>query len=155
MPIYLFPYHTTKSWCRDLSINATRTRTIYRTILSYLRGNMMMAKSAETCIFYVYWTVHHLHSWIKRDQLDVTCFTISLFNAQHVSDVVSVGCCVYGTPCNIFCHTVHGSNHDLYRKSEKFMKLHLLFKVLQNYGVSKTIKITFCREVASCVQVKI
>ena len=36
---------------------------------------------------YVYWTVHHLDSWIKRDQLDVTCFFISLFNAQHVSDV--------------------------------------------------------------------
>ena len=26
-------------------------------------------------------------SSIKRDQLDVTCFIISLFNAQHVSDV--------------------------------------------------------------------
>ena len=26
-------------------------------------------------------------SWIKRDQLDVTCFIISLFNTQHVSDV--------------------------------------------------------------------
>jgi len=36
---------------------------------------------------YVYWTVHHLDSWIKRDQLDVTCFIISLFNAQHISDV--------------------------------------------------------------------
>ena len=36
---------------------------------------------------YVYWTVHHLGSWIKRDQLDVNCFIISLFNAQHVSDV--------------------------------------------------------------------
>ena len=36
---------------------------------------------------FVYWTVHHLDSWIKRDQLDVTCFIISLFNAQHVSDV--------------------------------------------------------------------
>jgi len=31
--------------------------------------------------------VHHLYSWIKRDQLDVTCFIISLFNAQLVSDV--------------------------------------------------------------------
>jgi len=31
--------------------------------------------------------VHHLDSWIKRDQLDVTCFFISLFNAQHVSVV--------------------------------------------------------------------
>jgi len=28
-----------------------------------------------------------LLSWIKRDQLDVTCFIISPFNAQHVSDV--------------------------------------------------------------------
>ena len=27
------------------------------------------------------------YSWLKRDQLDVTCFIISLFNAQHVSDV--------------------------------------------------------------------
>jgi len=26
-------------------------------------------------------------SWMKRDQLVVTCFIISLFNAQHVSDV--------------------------------------------------------------------
>jgi len=27
------------------------------------------------------------YCWIKREQLDVTCFIISLFNAQHVSDV--------------------------------------------------------------------
>jgi len=39
------------------------------------------------CTTYVYWTAHHLDSWIKRDQLDVTCFIISLFNAQLVSDV--------------------------------------------------------------------
>jgi len=38
-------------------------------------------------ISYVYLTVHHLDSWIKRDQLDVTCFIIPLFNAQQVSDV--------------------------------------------------------------------
>jgi hypothetical protein len=31
--------------------------------------------SAKTYLsFYVYWTVHHLDSRIKRDQLDVTCF---------------------------------------------------------------------------------
>ena len=36
---------------------------------------------------YVYWTVHHLDSWIKIDQLDVTCFIISLFTAHHVSNV--------------------------------------------------------------------
>jgi len=27
------------------------------------------------------------YCWIKRDQLEVTCFFISLFNAQHVSDI--------------------------------------------------------------------
>jgi len=31
--------------------------------------------------------------WIKRDQLDVTCFIISLFNAQHVSDVLTSETC--------------------------------------------------------------
>jgi hypothetical protein len=31
--------------------------------------------------------VHHLDSWIKMDQLDVTCFIILLFTAQHVSNV--------------------------------------------------------------------
>jgi len=35
----------------------------------------------------VYWTVHHLDGRIKRDQLDVTCFIISLFNAKHIMDV--------------------------------------------------------------------
>jgi len=42
----------------------------------------------STVVFvYVYWSVHHLDSWIKGDQLDVTCFIISLFNVQHVLDV--------------------------------------------------------------------
>ena len=31
--------------------------------------------------------MHHLDSWIKVDQLDVTCFIISLFTVQHVSNV--------------------------------------------------------------------
>ena len=44
-------------------------------------------RSNHYFFFNVYWTVHHLDSWIKRDQLDVTCFIISLFNAQHISDV--------------------------------------------------------------------
>jgi len=42
---------------------------------------------------YVYWTVRHLDSWITRDQLDVTCFVVSLFNAQHVSDVLTSETC--------------------------------------------------------------
>jgi hypothetical protein len=36
---------------------------------------------------YVYWIVHHLDSWIKIDRLDVTCFIISPFTAQHFSNV--------------------------------------------------------------------
>ena len=44
---------------------------------------------SSSYVSYVYWTVHHLDSWVKRDQLDVTCFIISLFNAQHVSDVTT------------------------------------------------------------------
>ena len=44
------------------------------------------------CLFrpsrsYVYRSAHHLYSWIKIYQLDVTCFIISLFTAQHVSNV--------------------------------------------------------------------
>ena len=38
-------------------------------------------------LFSIYFNNYPLHSWIKRDQLDVTCFIISLFNTQHVSDV--------------------------------------------------------------------
>ena len=41
----------------------------------------------DSPLTYVYWTMHHLDSRIIIDQLDVTCFTISLFNAQHVSNV--------------------------------------------------------------------
>ena len=36
---------------------------------------------------YVYWTVRHLDSWMKIDHLPVTCFIISLFIAQRVSNV--------------------------------------------------------------------
>ena len=57
--------------------------------------NMTINKSIKRAKFnlhnfiqsYVYWIENHLNSWIKRDQLHVTCFIISLFNAQHVSDV--------------------------------------------------------------------
>jgi len=51
------------------------------------RGDVLFLWSCTNCESYVYWTVHHLDSWIKRDQLDVTCLFISLFTAQHISDV--------------------------------------------------------------------
>jgi len=56
--------------------------------LSWILSISLWKKFLNTDVLsYVYWTVHHLDSWIRRDQLDVTCFIISLFNAQHVSDV--------------------------------------------------------------------
>ena len=51
----------------------------------FLRQDIQKLKSR--ILSYVCWTVHHLDSWIKTDQLDVTCFTVSLFTAQHVSNV--------------------------------------------------------------------
>ena len=54
-------------------------------VLSCMLKTRFLSKKSRSS--YVYWTVHHLDSWIKIDQLDVTCFIISLFNAQHVSNV--------------------------------------------------------------------
>ena len=48
------------------------------------RARVLMKVSLKS---YVYRTVHRLDSWVKRDQLDATCFIITLFSAQHVSDV--------------------------------------------------------------------
>ena len=53
----------------------------------YVNLRLMWVEDINVIESYVYWTVHHLDSWIKRGQLDVTCFIISLFNAGHVSDV--------------------------------------------------------------------
>jgi hypothetical protein len=50
-----------------------------------LSGSALNVQHSYTC--YVYWTVHHLDSRINTDQLDVTCFIISVFTAQHVSNV--------------------------------------------------------------------
>jgi len=55
--------------------------------MQYAKFCIAIFRNQKLCESYVYWSVHHLYSWIKRDQLDVTCFFISLFNAQRVSDV--------------------------------------------------------------------
>ena len=52
-----------------------------------LNHAVFQSYAKQTDKSYVYWTVHHLDSWIKRNQLDVTCFIISLFTVQHVSSV--------------------------------------------------------------------
>ena len=79
----------------DCVSNRTMCWNYYVIILSW-RDTMFVKILHLVCVWqpdkvwlksYVYWTVHHLDSWVKRDQLDVTCFIISLFIAQHVSDV--------------------------------------------------------------------
>ena len=56
--------------------------------LTYFRFASTLVRMVQNCLSpYIYWAVHHLDSWIKRDHLDVTCIIISFFNAQHVSDV--------------------------------------------------------------------
>jgi len=47
--------------------------------LSLCQTGVLLATTVQVC-----WTQH---SWIKIDQLHVTCFIISLFTAQHVSNV--------------------------------------------------------------------
>ena len=84
---------------RNLNLNLRRETwrfPIWLRVLNSLRTSSRCLRkfSATACEqqeldkeSYVYWTVHHLDSWVKIDQLDVTCFIISLFKAQHVSDV--------------------------------------------------------------------
>ena len=70
------------TWCKipgDLNFSSIAARTQNLTVCKMLNNSL--------CESYVYWTVHHLDSWIKTDKLDVTCFIISLFNAQHVPDI--------------------------------------------------------------------
>jgi len=72
----------THLWRRQLQIWLMQTSNEQVTLCS-----MIDYRKVYKCESYVYWTVHHLDSWIKRDQLDVTCFIISIFKARHVSDV--------------------------------------------------------------------
>ena len=76
------------SWeqCSRISIHGTvlaRTGSSLTSCVSKKKKNMSRSLNKS----YIYWNVHHLDSWIKRDQLDVTCFFISLFKVQYVSDV--------------------------------------------------------------------
>ena len=49
-------------------------------------GSVVLEQSVSVCQLYARGWIP-LNCWIKIDQLDVTCFVISLFNAQHVSNV--------------------------------------------------------------------
>jgi len=58
----------------------------------------------DTLYSYVYWTVHHLDSWIKRDQLDVTwiLFHYLLLNMLRMLIHPSSGA------CDLFVELLHG-----------------------------------------------
>jgi len=73
--------------CQPLHRVTYRTLPVMEAVMSTLGWVILCLREVFPCESYVYWTVHHLDSWIKRDQLYVTCFFISLFNAQLVSDV--------------------------------------------------------------------
>ena len=57
---------------------------------------------------YVYWTVHHLDSWVKRDQLDVTCllFLYLMLNMFRMLIHPSSGACDL---CVELLHGLHWS----------------------------------------------
>ena len=101
-------------------------------IIIYVRLDKLLQATVSLLIFYnrsyVYWTVNHLDSWIKRDQLNVTCFIISLFTAQRVSDVDTSILSLHTdttppqpnhnvTPTHIEPeHTTHDITHQISRK---------------------------------------
>jgi len=60
--------------------NRTRGLKTCSTVPQRMRQSSHNVNGYENCKLACY-------RWIKRDQLDVTCFIISLFTAQHVSDV--------------------------------------------------------------------
>jgi hypothetical protein len=62
-------------------------RSIAANALEYSRG------SSHTYILELYVNIFKVHNisdiWLKIEQIDVTCFIISLFTAQHVSNVIT------------------------------------------------------------------
>ena len=56
--------------------------------MHFVKKNVNRIQCCRThCGSSFYWTVPHLDSLIKIDHLHVTCFIISLFTSQHVSNV--------------------------------------------------------------------
>ena len=70
-----------RNWRKKLiffSLNCKNLPRIFRLYILVLLTRQSILNATDFSFF---------DSWIKRGQLDVTCFIISLFNAQHVSDV--------------------------------------------------------------------
>jgi len=105
----------------------------------FLRPSSGAQNCTYSVISYVYWTVHHLDSWIKRDQLDVTCYIISLFNAQHVSVVSTsilrslrliywvISCVVLFWFDVYWCYVVGNKTHEITQQiSRRLLRMDVL-----------------------------
>ena len=53
----------------------------------YSRSVMRMGSLMQRYVYNSVKGIMYYDSWIKIDQLDVTCFILSLFTAQHVSNI--------------------------------------------------------------------
>ena len=71
-------------WCSNCTVRS-RVTSVY--------SAQFAVRNKINGIYRVYFVIHatqtYVYYWIKIDQLDVTCFIISLFNAQHVSNVTT------------------------------------------------------------------
>ena len=86
-------------------VNCVRSTggTIYYYLFIYLLLRLIWFRHLKYAS-YVYWTVHHLDSWIKRDQLDITCFLFHylLLNMFRMLVHPSSG------TCDLFDELFHG-----------------------------------------------
>ena len=86
--VFCFSIHFSAVF-RNLPRQITRHFILYTIKIVYCQGDMLWpllghleALWENSCLSYVYWTVHHLDSWIERDQL----MSLALFFAQPVSN---------------------------------------------------------------------
>ena len=79
-------------WMEQLGSHSTNPYEIWYLNIFFFRKSVQKIKVAsnpeQNNGHFTWGPVYiYYHSWIKIDQLDVTCFIVSLFNAQHVSNV--------------------------------------------------------------------
>ena len=68
------------------------------------RPPLILPFVATSTYFFVYWTVHHLDSLIKRDQLDVTCFLFHYLMLNMFRMLVHPS----SGACDLFVELIHG-----------------------------------------------
>jgi len=82
---YILLFHCNSGWTHASQCYVMHALPVF--YISFYSSFLDNFNKQQPLDSWVYWTVHHLHRWIKKYQLDVTCFIISVFTAQHVSNV--------------------------------------------------------------------